>query len=126
MLEKTDVGGLMRTRKKIYLKAAELIASHRQDFSCCAIDQAVCDLKGGTLETCTTERTLYAHTMSPDPGGLEYGTDRSRVLRGGDIAQAVCDIKYTQFQDNFRDFRVWLLLMMATVEADLDEPLKND
>ena len=91
-------------RAKIYLKAAEAIASGEQEYSCSAVMAT-----GNGVNY--NERFVYASTMSPDP----Y---RELLIR--DIEKAV---NYWGSEAE-RDFRVLLLCMMAAVCDDLPETTK--
>ena len=87
-------------RTKIYLKAAESIASGEQYYSCNAVRAC------GDVVPCYDERFIYANIMSPEP---------NRELLIGDIEEAVdCG-----GPEAGRDFRALLLCMMAAACDDL-------
>lgn len=87
----------------IYLRAARCINSQRQEFSCNAIS-------GISSWPTYPERWLYINTMGRIHRGADYPT-----LSISDIEKAS---GAESGQPAARNFRVWLLCMMAAIVGD--------
>lgn len=97
-----------RIARRIYLLAAELVDSDREEFSCNAVSRATSQI---LYKSNNFYRQLYSETMSPDP----YYRD----LTVRDITD-VMETKGNSCDPRCRNFRVLLLCMMTVVCGDVD------
>lgn len=88
--------------RRVYLKAADLIISHNEKFSCCAISNAVSERDNCTYNVFCLERVKYAEIFAPVVGcdGVWFTT-------------------HERPQEQCREDRILALLLMAEIAKDL-------
>lgn len=95
--------------QKVFLEAARSIAEGREEFSCCAVDQAYLGF--------SDYRDVYCHTMGIPESLIKKPT-------GVDYVYEAVGLKVDGNEDNtvpkeVRDFRILLLCMMAACYEDV-------